>query len=125
MANFALDGEMKLEVMARFITKGNDMPLTGSAFKVRLYDREIFDDDDCLGESDLDRNGTIKIQFPASVYENAPDLGYGPELYFIVLMNGKEIFRTHAIKNIDIPAVERYQKGEGELIDLGSFLIDV
>jgi hypothetical protein len=125
MANFSLDGEMKFEVMARFITKGNDMPLAGSAFKVRLYDREIFADDDCLGESDLDKNGIVKIQIPAKVYENAPDLGFGPELYFIVLMNGKEIFRTHAIRNIDIAAVERYQKGEGELIDLGAFLIDL
>ena len=32
---------MNLEVTARFITKGGDAPLTGDAYKFRLFDKDV------------------------------------------------------------------------------------
>ena len=33
---------MNLEVKVTFITKGNDAPLTGRQYRLRLYDKDIF-----------------------------------------------------------------------------------
>jgi hypothetical protein len=124
MSELSLDEEMNFEVTARFIAKGNDEPVTGDMYKVRLFDRDIFTDDHCIGESSIDANGMVKIAFPAKVYEDAPDLGFGPEFYFTVLKEGKTITSTKVIREIDVEAIERYKKGEGEVLYFGTFLID-
>ena len=50
MVKFSLNADMNLEVTARFISKGNATPLTGDAYKFRLFDKDVFDDD-YIGES--------------------------------------------------------------------------
>jgi hypothetical protein len=125
MSKFSLEDEMNYEVTARFIAKVTDEPITGDAYKVRLFDRDIFTDDHCLGESELDTNGMAKISFPAKVYEDAPNLGYGPEFYFTIIKNSETITSTKVIRDIDFDAIEKYKKGEGEVIYLGTFLIEL
>lgn len=122
MSNLSLSNEMNLEVTARFIGKGHDQPLTGGAYLVRLYDKDIFEDD-FLGESTLDENGVAKIKFTHSSFADWANLDDKPDFYFVVYKNKEEIFKSKVMEDLDIDAIENFKMGEGEVIDLGTFLI--
>ena len=122
MSPLDLSRAMNIEVTARLIEKGSDMPLHGSDYSVRLYDRDFFEDD-FLGESGLDVNGRALIVFnPASVNRNAVVHENSLDFYFTVFKKGKMIFRSPVMR--DIASMEEFRMGEGEQIDLGSFLVD-
>ncbi len=123
--SYALNDDMCFEATACFIAKGDDQPVTGNSYKARLYDRELFQEDDFIGESGLDADGIAKIRFDAATYKHAPNLGFGGEFYLTVTRNGVEIFRSKVIRDIDHEVMDHYRKGEGEIIDFGTFLIDV
>ncbi len=124
MPSFNLDKEMSIEVKARLIAKGSDAPLTGEAYTVKLFDKDFFDDD-FLGESALDNYGTAKIIFNPGRYDaNDPIKEKTLDFYFAVFKNGKEIFRSKVMENVDKEAVDQFKMGEGEIIDLGTFLIE-
>ena len=68
MPSIALNKEMNIEVKVRLIRKGDDEPVTGNEFSVRLYDRDIFNDD-FLGESVPDEEGVCTISiFPGRFF---------------------------------------------------------
>lgn len=123
MSQFSLNPEMNFEVTARFIAKGKDVPVTGEAYSVRLFDRDIFDND-FIGESGLDVNGYSKISFHHEAFGDLANLECFPDLYFVVYKNGKPIFKSKVMEDVDLIAIEQYKKGEGEVIDLGTYLID-
>lgn len=123
MADFSLDAEMEIEVFARFIAKGTDGGLTGEAYTVRLFDKDIFEND-FLGESGLDHNGYSKISFRPSAFGNAGNLEKYPDLYFVLYKNGEVIFKSQVMKNFDFSDVDQYKKGDGEVIDLGAYLVE-
>ena len=123
MSKFSLDSEMNIEVMARFIGKGHESAVTGDAYRVRLYDKDVFTDD-YLGESTLDEHGVAKITFTHSAFTNAAHLDDMPDLFFVVFKHQKEIFKTKVMEDVDLEAVEKFRMGEGEVIDLGTFLIE-
>jgi hypothetical protein len=123
MSKFSLSSDMSMEVIARFISKGTDGPLTGDAYKVRLFDKDIFDDD-YIGESRLDKNGVAKIKFTHKAFSDLGNLETMPDLYFVVVKNEVQIFESKVIKEIDVVALEQFKMGEGEVIDLGTFLVE-
>jgi hypothetical protein len=123
MSNFSLNPDMSIEVTARFISKGNDAPLTGAAYKVRLFDKDIFDDD-YIGESSLDENGVAKIKFTHKAFSDLGNLETMPDMYFSVLKNDIQIFESKVMEEIDVVALEQFKMGEGEVIDLGTFLVE-
>ncbi len=123
MSNFSLSPEMKIEVMIRIITKGNDAPLTGDQYKVRLFDKDIFDDD-FIGESGLDANGVARISFAHSAFDDTANMEAAPDFYFVVLKDNWQIFQSKVMEDIDIAAIEEFRMGRGEVIDLGTFLIE-
>ena len=122
MSQFSLSSDMSMEVTARFISKGTDAPLTGDAYKVRLFDKDILDDD-YIGESGLDKSGVAKIKFTHKAFSDLGTLETMPDLYFSVLKNEQQIFESKVIKEIDVAALEQFKMGEGEVIDLGTFLV--
>ncbi len=124
MNKFSLNPEMNFEVTARFIAKGINAPVTGEAYAVRLFDRDIFDND-FIGESGLDNNGYSKISFPHAAFGDLANLETFPDLYFVVYKNGTPIFESKVMEDVDLKVIEQYKKGEGEVIDLGTYLIDV
>lgn len=125
MSDFTLNKEPDLIVTARFITKGNDKPLYGDDFTVRLYDRDIIDDD-YLGESRLDEQGHIRIAFAHDAFVNdAAFKEAKPDFYFVVLQNGKSVFTTKVLEELSIEDLQQFRMGEGEVVDLGTFLITV
>ncbi len=122
MSKFSLDPEMNFEITARFIAKGSDAALTGEAYKVRLYDRDIFDND-FIGQSGLDEKGCSKISFHHEAFGDFANLEAFPDLYFVVYKNDIPIFQSQVMEDVDLVAIEQYKKGEGEVIDLGTYLI--
>ena len=123
MSDFTLNKEPDLIVTARFITKGNDKPLYGDAFTVRLYDRDMIDDD-YLGESRLDEEGHIRIAFAHDAFVNdAAFREAKPDFYFVVLKDGKPVFTTKVLEELTIEDLQHFRMGEGEVVDLGTFLI--
>jgi hypothetical protein len=123
MSKFSLNPDMSMEVTARFISKGSDASLTGDAYKVRLFDKDIFDDD-YIGESGLDEYGVAKIKFTHKAFGDLGNLETMPDLYFSVLKNDVQIFESKVIAEIDVAALEQFKMGEGEVIDLGTFLVE-
>ena len=45
MPSIALNKEMNIEVKVRLIGKGDDEPVTGNEYAVRLYDSDLINDD--------------------------------------------------------------------------------
>ena len=122
MTDLSLNKDMNLEVTAGFIGKGRHQPLTGDAYLVRLYDKDIFEDD-FLGESTLDEKGVAKISFNHSSFSDW-NTDTNPDFYFIVFKHNDIIFKSKVLEDLDIVALEKFKMGEGEVIDLGTYLIE-
>jgi hypothetical protein len=123
MPSVALNKEMNIEVKVRLISKGNDEPVTGSEFSVRLYDKDIFNDD-FLGEAAPDESGIAKFLFSRGDFSKPIKLDDKPDFYFVVYKNKQEIFKSKVMSNLDLSDIDDFVMREGEVIDLGTFLID-
>lgn len=118
-----LNNEINLVVQVRLIARGNDEPLSGNEFKVRLYDKDVFNDD-FLGESTIDEEGLAKFTLHQKDYKSPLGLDTKPDFYFVVYQNDEEIFKSKVMSNLDLSDIEKFVMSEGELVDLGTFLID-
>ena len=123
MSKLSLNADMNLEVTARFITKGGDAPLTGDAYKLRLFDKDVFDDD-YIGESNLDSNGVGKIKFNHAAFGDIAKLETTQDFYFVLVKNGVQVFESKVMEDVDIAALEQFKMGEGEVLDMGTFLVE-
>jgi hypothetical protein len=123
MSEFSLSPQPKIEVTVRIIAKGSDAPLTGEAYKVRLFDKDVFDDD-YIGESGLDANGVARIAFTHDAFDDLGNLETRPDFYFVVVKNDKQVFQSQVMEEIDLETVEQFKMGKGEVIDLGTFLVE-
>jgi len=123
MPSIELNKDINLVVQVRLISRGNDEPVSGKEFKVRLYDKDIFNDD-FLGETSLDEEGVAKFVFTQQDFKSPLSLDQKPDFYFVVLQNNETIFKSKVMSNLDISNVEEFVMSEGDLIDLGTFLID-
>lgn len=123
MPSIELNDEINLIVQVRLIGRGKDQPVTGNEFKVRLYDKDIFNDD-FLGESKTNEDGLAKFIFTQKDFKKPMGLDQKPDFYFVVYQNDEVIFKSKVMSNLDISNIENFVMSEGELIDLGTFLID-
>lgn len=118
-----LDGDIELVIRLRLINKADGKPLEGDSFKVRLYDKDVFNDD-YLGES-LVRDGRVFFMISQKSFKSPLNLDQHPDLYFVVYQDASEIFKSKVMANIDLSAMEEFVMKEGDVIDLGTFLIDI
>ena len=123
MPKLSLNEEMNIEIRVLLIAKGTDAPVTGNEYTVRLFDKDIFNDD-FLGQSSLDEEGIAKFQFTEKHFAGFAKLDEKPDFYFVVYRNGKEIFKSRVMQNLDLTNIEEFKMKEGEVVDLGTFLID-
>jgi hypothetical protein len=124
MAKLALDQQMKIEVRARLISRETGQPIYGGAYVVRLFDKD-FIDDDFLGQASPDMHGAVSIAFNPSQLDTKDALkDKSLDFFFVVLKNGKQIFHSKVMEGVDLHAIEQFKMGEGEIIHLGTFLID-
>jgi hypothetical protein len=122
MSSFSLSSEMKIEVTASFIQKGSDTPLTGSEYEFRLFEKDLMEDD-YLGVSPLDEHGTAKVSFTHADFKDILNPETSPDLYFALYKGEELIFQSEVMEDVDIPSIEQFKMGEGEVVDLGTFLI--
>ena len=123
MPKLSLNAEMNIEIRVLLIAKGNDEPVTGSEYKVRLFDKDIFNDD-YLGESKLNKDGLAMFQITEKNFRNFAVLDRKPDFYFVVYKSNKEIFKSKVMNNLDLTNIEEFKMKEGEVVDLGTFLIN-
>jgi hypothetical protein len=122
MPRLSLNKEMNIEVRVLLIAKGTDAPVTGKEYYVRLFDKDIFDDD-FLGESTLNKKGQAKFKITEKHFAGFAKLDEKPDFYFVVYKNEKQIFKSRVMKNLDLRDMEEFKMKEGEVVDLGTFLI--
>ena len=117
--------EVQLTVKARFIQKGNDSPLTSQQYTARLYDKDLFGDDDYLGQARLNENGEAHIHFyPTDIVNH--DLGFEelPDLYILLFKDDVVHFQTKVWDNVDFSKDAGFSITEGEVVNFGTFLVD-
>jgi len=123
MADLSLNPDMNIEVIARFITKGTETPLTGADYEFRLFEKD-FMEDDYLGRSTLDENGTAKVSFRKSAFKDFLNPESVPDLYFALYKGEALIFQSKVINDVDIKGMEVFKMGEGEVVDLGIYMVE-
>ena len=122
MSSIALNKEMNIEVKVRLIEKGNDEPVTGDEISVRLYDQDVFNDD-FLGETTPDEEGIARFLFSEDDFSSPANLDDKPDFYFVVYKNKQQIFKSKVMSNLDLSDMKEFTMREGQVIDLGTFLI--
>ena len=123
MSNFSLNADMDIEVKASFIKKVSDAPLTGAGYEFRLYEKDLMEDD-YLGVSRLDQNGVAKVSFKHKAYMDFLNPETNPDLYFALYKDESLIFQSKVMRDIDLEGLEKFKMGEGEVVDLGTFLVE-
>ncbi len=123
MSKFSLDKEMNIEVKATFIAKGENTPVTGNQYNLRLYDKDIFGDD-YLGECKLNEAGEGRIIFGHKAFGNTFNLDIMPDFYFVLYKDKVPVFKSKVMEDVDLQTLEQYKPGEGEVIDLGTYLVE-
>lgn len=123
MSRLSLNDEMNIEVRVLLIAKGNDEPITSNDYSVRLFDKDLFNDD-FLGENSPDADGRATFIITEQHFKRFAKLDEKPDFYFVVYKNKKEIFKSRVMKNLDLRDIEEFKMKEGEIVDLGTFLID-
>lgn len=115
--------EINLVVKVRLIAKGSDSEITGSEYSVRLYDKDVFNSD-FLGQSFMNEEGIAEFNIKQADFSRPFGLEDKPDFYFVVYKNGTEIFKSKVMSNLDLSDIGEFVMKEGEVIDLGTFLID-
>ncbi|MEO7306592.1 MAG: hypothetical protein ABIR78_13920 [Ferruginibacter sp.] len=123
MSNFSLDPDMDIEVKAAFISKGSDAPLTGTGYEFRLYEKDLMEDD-YLGKSALDENGVATVSFKHKDYMDFLNPETNPDLYFALYKDEALVFQSQVMRDLDLESMEKFKMGEGEVVDLGIFLVE-
>ncbi len=117
--------EMEMTVKVKFLQKGTNAPLTGDEYIVRLYDRDIFSDDDYLGHATLNEQGEAHIHFfPADVRNHGVGLEQLPDLYILLFKGDVVHFQTKVWDNVDFEKLGLMDIKEGEVVNFGTFLVN-
>ena len=117
--------ETELTVKIKFVKKRSDEPLTGKQYTVRLYDRELFRDDDYLGHTTLNEKGEAHIHFfPADIRDKGIGLETLPDLYVLLFKGNRVHFQTKVWDNVDFDKMGLMDMKEGEVLNFGTFLVD-
>jgi hypothetical protein len=107
----------------KLLEKGSGTPFKGDTISVKLYDKDPLSDD-FLGEAKPDETGEVTIKFDLNKIKSADSpLEQHPDLYFRVYKNGTQYFESPLADNIDIEQEGDFSFTEGEIIDLGTYLI--
>ena len=123
MSNFSLNADINIEVKASFINKGSDTPLTGADYEFRLFEKD-FMEDDSLGKSVLDEHGVARVSFKHGDYMDFLNPETNPDLYFALYKGEALIFQIKVINDVDIAGGKKFKMGEGEVVDLGTYLVE-
>ena len=106
----------------KLLEKGSSTPISDSSVLVKLYDRDLIEDD-YLGEASPNHDGDVHIKFDLDKIKSADSpLEQFPDLYFRVYKNGTPYFQSRLMDDVDT-SEGSFSFTEGKVIDLGTFLI--
>ena len=81
-------------------------PLAGKGWTVDVLDRDALIDD-CLGSASLDGNGEARILIAVADVMSLDSPGERtPDLYFTLLHDGREVFRSEVVEDVDFEALD-------------------
>jgi hypothetical protein len=124
MEQLSLSSKPTIFIKVRLIDKHTSQPLSSSDVVVRFYDKDVFDND-FLGEGVPEKDGNVVVSFP---YSSFSDLSVFPEekpdFYFVVFKQEQPVHQSKVLMDINIEQIKQFQSGKGDVIDLGTFLID-
>lgn len=123
MSNMELGAEMNTIVTVGFVRKGSDSPLAGEGYELRLFDKDLMEDD-YLGKSPLDEKGVATIAFTHDKFGDNFNIEQMPDLYFALYKDDSLVYQSNVMEDLDLAAMEKFKMGSGEVVDLGTFLID-
>ncbi len=123
MSNFSLDADINIEVKASFISKGKDAPLTGANYEFRLFEKDLMEDD-YLGKSGLDEHGVARVTFKHGAFMDFLNPETNPDLYFALYKGEALVFQSKVMRDLDLESLEKFKMGAGEVVDLGTFLVE-
>jgi hypothetical protein len=107
----------------KLIQKGNGNPVAGPDVLVKLYDKDTLLDD-FLGTSTPNHEGAVSIEFDSDKIKSIDSpLEQFPDLYFKVFKADELVFESPVASNVNPEAEGSFDKSEGQIIDLGTFLI--
>lgn len=111
-------------VRLRLIGKHSEKPLQGDRYQVLLYDNDILNDD-YLGAGTPDAEGYVNIRFHAGQFQSAEILPEEfPDLYFRLMVNDREVFRSPTAFRIDPMEVGDFDWKDGLLVDMGTWIVE-
>ena len=117
--------KIEMTVKVKFIKKGTDKPLTGKQYTVRLYDKDLFTDDDYLGHAQLNDQGEAHIHFfPTDLRGHDFGMEDLPDLYVLLFKGNTVHFQSNFWDNVDFDKLALLDLKEGEVLSFGTFLVD-
>lgn len=119
--NFAVM-ELILKVSAQLLVKGTGRALP-STYTIQLMDKDPVKDD-LLGSTNADRNGKVYFQVNPDDFKSVDSFAEKlPDLYLLVLEDGKELFRSPVANDVDVLEDGNFNSREGASIHLGTFMV--
>lgn len=113
---------MKYLIKARLIAGSEAGPLHNGDIKVRLFDRDFFEDD-YLGETKPNEDGEVVFVVPESQMNRGVLEDKRPDFFFVVYRHDALIFQSKVMENMDAADVTDAGETHAPVIDLGTFLI--
>ncbi|MCF7859607.1 MAG: hypothetical protein K9N07_09870 [Candidatus Cloacimonetes bacterium] len=90
-----------IKINARFVCASTGKPLTGKAYKVRIYDKDILVDD-LMGEAFLNDDGKIELITSIDKADSLDSPGETkPDIYFKVYKDDKLIYTSNVFQDVD------------------------
>jgi hypothetical protein len=123
MKQAALNPDMNMQVQVRLLSKHADGPLHHPDITVHLYDRD-FVQDCLLGQAVPDADGVARFSVSPRDMNRGVLEDRRPDFFFVVYRGAEVVYQSPLMENVYTEAIEQYQKGLGEVIDLGSFLVN-
>jgi hypothetical protein len=119
------DPEAEMTVKVKFLQKDTETPVIGAEYIARLYDREIFTDDNYLGHAPLNEAGEAHIHFyPAKIKHLGFIQEKFPDLYILLFKNDLVHFQSKVWDNVDFKKQAAFNEKEGEVLDFGTYMVD-
>ncbi len=116
------------DIEVRILDKHTQKPIGGEGYIIEFYDEDSHDED-FLVSGPLNENGIADVRFnPAAIHAGEEDSimpETNPDIFFIIKKDGKQVYRSATIYDVDFDQKSTFDIVDGKEIYLGTFLIEL